>query len=118
MKIRNILIVLCAMSAPSFNVAIAAKKECLIMYDRTACPGKEKISYKKCKGEKTCEKKKKAKDMAACQKMAEKSCSNSRLDITKSKMIKAKFDGQPIKSPSGSDNFCAADREDFNKCSS
>ena len=89
---------------------------CEIHYDRTACPGKEDISYKKCKGEKACTKKKRAKDLTACQKLALKSCSNSRLDITKSKIIKASFDGKPIKSAEGKDNFCAADRPDFNKC--
>ena len=100
----------------AFMMGTAYAGKCEISYDRTACPGQEKISYKKCKGEKACTKTKRAKDLAGCQKLAEKSCSNSRLDITKSKVIKAKFDGAPVKSKDGKDNFCAPDRADFNKC--
>lgn len=92
---------------------------CEVMYDRTACPGKEKISYKKCKGKKTCSKFKEADSVAQCRKVATKSCANKRYSITKSKVIHAKFDGKPIKTESGKDDFCleyANISTEFNRC--
>lgn len=84
---------------------------CEIYTERTACPGKETESYVKCGGKQSCSSKKSAKTAEECTKLAEAECSNSRLDITKSKVIKAKFDGKETA------NLCAADRADFNKCS-
>jgi len=80
--------------------------ECAVNYVRTACPGKEDISYKKCDGEKECTKMKAASSVEECREVATKSCSNSRLDITKSKVITAQFEGAPIQTDSGADDFC------------
>lgn len=93
---------------------------CEIKYTRTACPGKEKISYKKCKGKQNCSKFKEAASAAECGEMAVKSCKNRRLSITKSKVINALFDGNAIKASNGSDDFCTVYEkasEEFNKCS-
>ena len=92
---------------------------CEVQYDRTSCPGKEAISYKKCKGEKTCSKFKEASDAEACKAKAVKSCANRRLNITKSKVIKAIYEGQALKNSKGGDDFCqdyAKASEEFNKC--
>lgn len=92
---------------------------CEIQYTRTSCPGKEKISYKKCKGQQSCSKFKETADAAACKKAAVASCRNKRLTVTKSKVIKAVYDGAALKASNGSDDFCTvyekADAE-FNKC--
>ena len=92
---------------------------CEIKYTRTACPGKEKISYKKCKGQQSCSKFKEAATADDCKKKAVSSCRNKRLSITKSKVIQAVFDGTMLKTAAGSDDFCTeydkADAE-FNKC--
>jgi hypothetical protein len=48
-----------------------------------------------------------------------KACPNDRLDVTQSKEIKASFNGQPLKSATGKDDFCAdyAKRDaEFNRC--
>lgn len=97
---------------------------CEISYKRTSCAGKEKISYKKCGGKQSCVKKKRAKNMEKCQELALRACSNSRLEITKHKVITAKFDGKDVKPKKampadtigGVMNFCANDRPDFNGC--
>lgn len=92
---------------------------CEIQYTRTSCPGKEKISYKKCKGKQSCSKFKEAADEATCKKLATKSCANKRLTITKSKVINALFDGKKIQTDTGSDDFCtvyAKVKEEFNRC--
>jgi len=86
---------------------------CEITVKRAACPGKEAESYKKCDGKEECTNKQKADSEAACQKLAENECVNSRLEITKSKEIKASFGGAAVK---GGANLCATDRPDFNKC--
>ena len=93
--------------------------ECIVKYERTACAGQEAISYKKCGGEKTCVKKKRAKDEAKCKKAATKSCKNKRLDITKSKVITATWNGKKLLTDSGKADFCLEyDKKDveFNKC--
>ncbi|MCB9228594.1 MAG: hypothetical protein H6618_03195 [Deltaproteobacteria bacterium] len=112
MKLKAIFITTLFFSVSSATFA----GTCEIHYLRTACPGKEEISYKKCKGKKECTKKKRAESIDECRKNALKSCGNSRLDITESKVITAKFDGAVVKTEDGKENFCAADRPDFNKC--
>ena len=85
----------------------------------TACPGKEKISYKKCKGKQKCSKFKEAATAAECKTMAVGSCGNKRLTVTKSKVINAVFDGQALTTDGGSDDFCTIYEkasEEFNKC--
>lgn len=92
---------------------------CEIKYNRTSCPGKEAISYKKCKGKQKCSKFKEAASATECAEMAVKSCRNKRLTVTKSKVIKAHFDGAQIKASNGSEDFCTVYEkasEEFNKC--
>lgn len=87
--------------------------DCVLNVTRTACPGKEAESYKKCDGKQSCEEMKETSSAEACAKEALKACDNARLDITKSKVITASFDGAPVE---GGKNFCEANRPDFNKC--
>lgn len=105
---------------PSFTYSgVTQAGTCEIKYTRTACPGKEKISYKKCKGKQKCSKFKEAATAAECGTMAVKSCRNKRLTVTKSKVINALFNGQQIKASNGSDDFCTVyekANEEFNKC--
>ena len=97
---------------------------CVVHYVRTACQGMEAESFKKCDGQAECEKSKPADSAEACSAAALKSCDNSRLDITKYKVITAKFNGEYLvggfdatgnPDPNGW-NFCAGDRPDLNKC--
>jgi len=88
--------------------------ECVIKVTRTACPGKEAESYKKCDGKQSCEDIQETDTAAACAEAALKACYNARLDITKSKVITATFDNVPVE---GGKNFCDPNRPDFNKCS-
>jgi hypothetical protein len=93
--------------------------ECGIEYARTACPGKEAESYAKCDGKQACVKAAPADSAQACQATAVKACANDRLDVTKSKVIRATFDGKALKSASGKEDFCAdyANRAaEFDKC--
>lgn len=89
--------------------------ECKISVARTACAGKEAESYKKCNGAKSCDDTKKSDSADACGKEALKACDNigDRQKVTKSKVITATFDGQPVQ---GGKDFCAGGRSDFNKC--
>lgn len=106
------------------GIAVAAN-ECVISYTRVACAGQEKTSYAKCDGNPSCDKKKEDADMKPiCIAEGKKACANDRTDITKSKVIKVKFNGVQLEGgfndagqpdPKGT-NFCASDRPDFNKC--
>ena len=69
---------------------------CVVHYVRTACQGMEAESFKKCDGQAECEKSKPADSAEACSAAALKSCDNSRLDITKYKVITAKFNGEDL----------------------
>jgi uncharacterized protein (DUF2147 family) len=93
--------------------ALAA--DCVVHYDRTACPGKETESYSKCDGKKSCDKDEAGDTEAACIESAKKACENTRLEITKSKVITATFKGKSLKGEYDG-SFCAPDRPDFNKC--
>ena len=98
---------------------LASTPRCEVHYTRTACPGQEEISYKKCDGEQSCVKYKEVDSVEACQAAATKSCRNRRLNITKMKVITAKFDGQAIQTPSGKDDFCLDYKkraQEFNQC--
>jgi len=87
---------------------------CEWLVTRTACKGKEAESYAKCAGKAKCEPAtKKVSNEEACVKAAESDCSNSRLDITDSKDIRAKFDGKDVH---GGKNVCKDDRKDFHGC--
>ncbi len=87
--------------------------DCVISVTRTACPGKEAESYKKCDGKQSCEELKETASAEACAKEALKACDNARVEITKSKVITASFDGASVQ---GGKNFCEDNRPDFNKC--
>lgn len=92
---------------------------CEIQYTRTACPGKEKISYKKCDGKQSCSKFKEADSIDQCRAMATKSCGNKRYSITKSKVINAIYDGNQISTASGKSDFCLEYENvatEFNQC--
>lgn len=99
----------------SFN----AFSKCEVFYDRTACEGKDKEAYSKCDGKKTCTKVESSEDESECKEEALKACANSRTDITKSKIISAKWNGKEILSKSGKKDFCEDyDKKsaEFNKC--
>lgn len=87
-------------SAPLFA------SSCEIHYTRTACPGQEAISYKKCDGQQSCSETEDAASVGECKKAAMAGCENKRLNVTKSKVVFAKFEGEPIKSDAGDDDFC------------
>src|SRR5690242_811686 len=94
--------------------------ECAITYNRTACPGKEEESYKKCDGKKTCTKHVAAATEQACQDAAVAACANDRLTITQSKVITATFKGKALKTKGGKDDMCLdySKRDtEFNQCS-
>jgi hypothetical protein len=111
MNIRKITLAAACFVAMS----VAAQAACTVTITRTACPGKEKESYSKCNGAKTCNKDESSGvTVKACEQAAASNCPNSRLTITKSKVVTAKFNGTPVR---GGANFCAANRADFNKCS-
>ena len=92
---------------------------CTVTTARTACPGKEAESYKKCDGQKSCSKSVAAASADACVAAATASCSNDRLDVTKSKTITATWKGQPLKMKSGKEDVCleyAKRAAEFDKC--
>lgn len=97
----------------------AYAEDCGINYTRAACPGQEAESFAKCDGQASCTKTEAAASAEACQALAVKACSNNRINITKSKVITATWQGQPLKSASGNDDFCLdyAERADeYDKC--
>jgi len=103
----------------SLNGAWAVAGSCDLNYTRTACPGKEAISFKKCDGKASCVKTGTADTEEACRAKAVAACANDRLDITKSKVIAASFNGKPVKNKSGGTDHCAdyAERAaEFDKC--
>ena len=106
------------------GAALADDSGCVVHYVRTACQGQEAESFKKCDGQAECDKTKPADSADACAAAALKSCSNSRLDITKYKVITAKYNGEALTGgfdtegnadPTGL-NFCDKNRPDLNKC--
>ena len=110
MKIRNIaLAALCLLS-----LSQVAQAGCVIHYNRTACPGQEAVSYSKCNGTKECDKEDSAAvSLKACEQATAAACVNTRLTITKSKIVTGKYNGTPLR---GGSNFCASNRPDFNQC--
>jgi hypothetical protein len=92
---------------------------CDLSYTRTACPGKEAISYKKCDGKQSCVKSVSVASAEACRVKAVAACENDRLDITKSKVLTATFNGKPVLNKAGGVDHCQdySEREaEFNKC--
>lgn len=92
---------------------------CEILYTRTACPGQQAESYKKCGGKQFCVKHLTVATPEECRQAAIQSCSNSRLTVTKSKVIGARFNGKPIKSKTGMPDMCldySKRATEFNQC--
>jgi len=85
----------------------AVAGECAIEYVRTACPGQEAESFSKCGGKQSCVLPEAAESAQACQAAALTACANDRLLITKSKVVRANFDGKAVMSASGKEDFCA-----------
>ena len=93
--------------------------DCALTYTRTACPGQEAESYKKCDGQKSCTKSVAADSATKCEELAVNACANDRLTITQSKVITATYKGKAIKSKAGKDDLCLdyAKRDaEFNHC--
>ena len=114
---KMMMTVVLAMGLLASGMAVAG--DCEIGYTRTACPGQEAVSYKKCNGKQSCTETEDAADVAECKKMAIEACANSRFTITKSKVVNAKFDGKAIATDAGNADFCTAYakvKEEFNQC--
>jgi len=100
-------------------IGAATAGVCKIHYNRTACKGKDAESYSKCGGKKECDQMKPAASADECQKLALEACSNARVDITKTKIINAKFDNVDLKGTDGNLDFCVAypkAKAEFNQC--
>jgi hypothetical protein len=104
--IRTGALFLLMSAARAAAAGTATAGECAIEYIRTACPGQEAESFSKCGGKPGCVLPESAESAQACQAAALKACANDRLLITKSKVIKAKFDGKAVMSASGKEDFC------------
>jgi hypothetical protein len=122
---KTIIVGLGLMASLGFaDAALAEDSGCMVHYVRTACQGQEAESFKKCDGQAECDKTKPADSAEACAAAALKSCANSRLDITKYKVITAKYNGEALvggfdtegnTDPAGL-NFCVKNRPDLNQC--
>lgn len=124
---KNIIIASALGLVTSFGLASTAFGDdsgCVVNYVRTACQGQEAESFSKCDGKAECSKSKPADSADACAAAALKSCDNSRIDITKYKVITAQYNGEDLvggfdtegnADPAGL-NFCDKDRPDLNKC--
>ena len=84
--------------------------QCLISTTRYACPGKEKDSYSKCAGQQSCDAETATATVQECAALTLRACINTRLDITKYKMVRAKFNGANVSS--GID-FCDKDQPGY-----
>ena len=103
----------------STSASLAVAGSCEIKYTRAACPGKEAESFKKCDGKASCIKTVVADSAEVCRTKAAAACANDRIDITKSKIINALFDGKPVMGKTGGADHCqdyAAKAEEFNQC--
>lgn len=122
MKIRHALTAVFSIALLSRMLPVAEADQatdCDITIARTACPGQDAESYKKCDGKQSCSKHVPAASEAACAEAAVNACANDRLDITKSKAITAKYKGKALKTKSGKDDLCLdyAKRDaEFNQC--
>lgn len=100
--IKSLIVVLA--TGYLFSSAVYAG-DCTLMVTRTACPGKDSESFKKCAGKAVCEPDVKE-DIGtedACKKAALDDCTNKRFDITKYKVVKAKFGGKDL---DGGKDYC------------
>ena len=80
---------------------------CNLKITREACPGKEKESFSKCGGNKSCIVKGEKSDISECINFAMENCKNARFDITKYKMVQVQFQGSNLEN--GLD-YCSQDR--------
>jgi hypothetical protein len=94
MKKHHYLMVL-GLTAGLYGIAAQAGT-CALSITRTACPGNEEISYKKCDGKASCVENQEAASLDACKAAATEACANARTLITKSKVITATFDGAAV----------------------
>lgn len=117
-------IVFAALVSLAFATSASAA-DCVVHVKRVACAGQEQESYKKCEGAAECDvPEAAAATEEACSKAALAACDNSRVDVTKSKVVTATFKGAALAGGHAADgkaeakgaNFCAADRADMNKC--
>ncbi len=103
---------------------LAQDDGCVLHYVRTACQGQEATSFSKCDGQAECDQTNPADSVEGCATAALEACANSRLDITKYKVVTAKFAGQDLKGGFDTEgnadpvglNFCNKDRPDLNQC--
>ena len=126
MKLRHALTAAISMAGlasvlGSVETAQAEDKggDCALAYTRTACPGQEAESYKKCDGKQSCTKNVAAASAEKCVEAAVQACANDRLTVTASKVITASFKGKALKSPTGKDDMCqdyAKRAAEFNQC--
>ena len=101
------------------TATVASAGTCEVSVTRTACSGKEALSYSKCNGKQSCTQLFQVGDAPACRKAANDACKNERLDITKSKVISAKFNGESLKANDGNSDFCIGypnRTQEFDKC--
>jgi hypothetical protein len=102
-----------------YMTSLAYAGTCELYVTRTACAGKEDVSYKKCNGKQSCTETEDASSAEQCASIAVQACANSRFSITKSKVISAKFEGKEIKNKSGKADFCMdyeSRAQEFDQC--
>ena len=119
-RVRNQLLasVVCMLGVVG-TASAEDKAACAITYTRTACPGQEAESYKKCDGKQSCTVSVEASSAEQCLEAAIAACANDRTTITKSKKITAKYQGKTVKPKSGKDDVCQAypkRAEEFDQC--
>ena len=90
--------------------AAAQAGDCVIGVTRYACPGKEQESYSKCGGKQSCDAKTQTATAQECAAQALLACENKRYDITKYKLIRAKFNGKDV---AGGMDFCDKDQGSY-----
>lgn len=109
---------LLSITSAVFAISVAAET-CEITTTRTACPGKESLSYKKCHGKASCSEFIEVKNANECKVASVSACENARLNITKLKVVNASFNGSELKTDAGSSDFCTIYEKrdaEFNQC--
>ena len=114
MKTRHFYLAMGMISA--MYCAAAQAGSCEVSVTRTACPGNEEISYKKCNGKASCSDFQEAATADACKELATNECANNRLTVTKSKVITATFDGAAVAAGADLCLTYANRATEFDKC--
>jgi len=83
-------------SVTLFTTQFSFAGECIMKIHRTACPGKETEAFKPYNGKVETEEKKDTADLAACEKLAEKSAKIVRKGTLSAKKVNATFGGKPL----------------------